>query len=269
MTLALLDADVGVAPTRWQASRFPDALRRKITVVHEGVDTGVARPDPNAVLHLRGPGVVLRPGDEVVTYVARNLEPHRGFHVFMRALPGILKDRPKAHVVTVGGDGASYGPGPAGGGTWKEFMLREVGHRLDLSRVHFVGRLPYAALLRVLQVSAAHVYLTYPFVLSWSVLDAMSAGALVIGSRTPPVEEVIEDGRNGVLVNFFDVDGLAGAVAEALAAPGRHAGLRRAVRETVRARYDLRSRCLPAWLGLVQAAAGQPRAELERSLEHA
>lgn len=269
MALALLDADVGVAPTQWQASRFPDELRGKIEVVHEGIDTDVARPNPQAVVRLKDAGVLLRPGDEVVTYVARNLEPHRGFHTFMRALPGILAERPRAHVVIVGGDGTSYGPGPAGGGSWKDTMLREVGHKLDLRRVHFVGHLPYAALLRVLQVSAAHVYLTYPFVLSWSMLDAMAAGLLVIGSRTPPVEEVITDGQNGLLVNFFDHQRLATAVAGALAEPGQFGHLRAAARRTVWARYDLQRACLPEWVGLVGAATRQPVAERQRGLAHA
>ena len=257
MALALLDADVGVAPTRWQASHFPDELRRKIEVVHEGIDTDLVRPSPDAVLRLKASGTVLRAGDEVVTYVARNLEPHRGFHVFMRALPAILAARPWAQVVIVGGDGTSYGPGPAGGGTWKARMLAEVGDGLDLSRVHFLGHIPYAALIRVLQVSAAHVYLTYPFVLSWSMLDAMSAGALVIGSRTPPVEEVIEDGRNGVLSGFFDVDGLAEAVADMLSRPDRYRRHRMAARVDMRTRFDLGSTCLPRWLKLIAGATRQ------------
>ena len=257
MALALQDADVGVAPTRWQASRFPDELRRKIQVVHEGIDTDLVRPDPNAVLRLKGAGVVLRPGDEVVTYVARNLEPHRGFHVFMmRALPGILKERPRAHAIIVGGDGTSYGPGPAGGGTWRARMLAEVSDRLDPARVHFVGWLPYGALIRVLQVSAAHVYLTYPFVLSWPMLDAMSAGALVVGSRTPPVEDVIEDGRNGVLRGFFDLDGLVRAVADVLAQPAAWHPLRERARATIRSRYDLRRVCLRGWSDLLAPADG-------------
>lgn len=269
MALALLDADVGVAPTRWQASRFPDELRRKIQVVHEGIDTDLVRPSPDAVVRLKASGTVLRAGDEVVTYVARNLEPHRGFHVFMRALPSILAARPRAQVVIVGGDGTSYGPGPAGGGNWKARMLAEVGNRLDMSRVHFLGHIPYAALIRVLQVSAAHVYLTYPFVLSWSMLDAMSAGALVIGSRTPPVEEVIEDGRNGVLCGFFDLDGLAGAVVETLNRPAIFRPLRDAARKTVQARYDLRRGCLPQWLALISGVREQPVAGSPREMAHA
>lgn len=267
--LALSDADRGVAPTQWQASRFPPALRCKITVAHEGIDTDLVRPWPGAVVRLNQGSIVLRPGDEVVTFVNRNLELHRGFHVFMRALPAILARRPRAQAIIVGGDETSYGPPPKGGRCWREVMLAEVGGRLDLKRVHFVGRVPYASLVRLLQVSAAHVYLTYPFVLGWSMLDAMSAGALVVGSRTPPVEEVISHGRNGLLVGFHDVDGIADAVTGALAAPERFAPLRRAARDTVRARYDLRRVCLPAWLALMGDTAGQPAPEPARELVHA
>lgn len=147
--------------------------------------------------------------------------------------------------------------------------MAEVGSRLDLKRVHFVGRVPYASLVRLLQVSAAHVYLTYPFVLSWSMLDAMSAGALVVASHTPPVEEVISHGRNGLLVDFHDVDGIADAVTGALATPERFGPLRRAPRETVRTRYDLRWVCLSAWLGLMSDTAGQTASEPTEGPVHA
>jgi glycosyltransferase involved in cell wall biosynthesis len=251
MVLALLDADRGVAPTEWQASRFPEPLRSKITVIHEGIDTDLVRPSARAEVRSRRNGLALRSGDEVVTFVSRNLEPHRGYHIFMRALPAILERRPNARAVIVGGDQASYGPPPASGKSWKQVMLDEVRNRLDLSRVHFLGRIPHHALVQLPQVSAAHVYLTYPFVLSWSMLDAMSAGALVIGSHTPPVEEVIEHGKNGILCDFFDTGGIADAVVDALANPERYNALRRAGRRTIEERFDLRRICLPRWLSLL------------------
>ncbi len=136
-------------------------------------------------------------------YIARNLEPYRGFHVFMRPLPELLQRRAKAQVLIVGGDEASYGRMPLEGGTWREKMLAEVGQDLDMSRVHFLGKVSYSLLLQIYQISSAHVYLTYPFVLSWSMLEAMAAGCVVIGSRTPPVEEVITDEVNGLLFDFF------------------------------------------------------------------
>lgn len=213
------------------------------------------RPHAAASLSLRRDGIPLRPGDEVVTYVARNLEHYRGFHIFMRALPAILAARPQAHVVIVGGDEVSYGPKLPPGTTWRRAMLKELAGKLDMTRVHFVGRVPYTRFVELMQVWAAHVYLTYPFVLSWSMLEAMSAGALVIGSRTGPVQEVIEDGRNGVLRDFFDVAGIAEAVIEALAEPARFRAMRQAARQTVAERYDLKRVCLPAWLKLIDRVA--------------
>jgi len=255
MLQALTDASHGVAPTHWQADTFPACLRQKIDVIHEGIDTGIAVPNPAASLTLRRDGVHLRPGDEVVTYVARNLEPYRGFHIFMRTLPAILAARPNARIIIVGGDGVSYGPRPAPERTWRQVLLKELAGRLDMTRVHFVGRVPHVRFIELMQLSAAHVYLTYPFVLSWSMLEAMSAGALVIGSRTGPVEEVIEGGRNGVLRDFFDVAGIADAVIQALAEPARFMAIRRAARQTVLDRYDLKRICLPAWLNLIDRVA--------------
>jgi glycosyltransferase involved in cell wall biosynthesis len=253
MLQAMLAADVAVAPTHWQANTFPDSLRRRMVVLHEGIDTARARPDPNATVALARDNLVLRAGDEVVTFVARNLEPYRGYHQFMRTLPRILAERPRARAVIVGGDGVSYGSSPPDGGSWKTRILREVAGDLDMSRVHFLGRVTHDALLKLLQISAAHVYLTYPFVLSWSLLEAMSAGALIIGSDTAPVREVIEHGRNGLLCDFFDNAGLADLVVSALADQGRHAMLRRAARQTVVNRFDMESVCLPRWRRLIRS----------------
>ena len=247
---ALLHADAGVAPTDWQASTFPPALRPMIEVIHDGVDTALLVPDAQATVILPD-GQVVRAGDEVITFVNRNLEPYRGWHTFMRALPAVLKARPEAQVVIVGGDGVSYGPAPKDGGSWKQRLLEEVGPRLDLTRVHFLGRVPHATFVRLMQVSRVHAYLSYPFVLSWSMLEAMAAGALVIGSRTAPVQEVISDDANGLLVDFFDVAAWSDALILALAEPKRFESLRDAARETVLARYDL-ARCLPRMIAFVE-----------------
>lgn len=245
-----LAADACLSPTEWQASTFPSEVRSKLTVIHDGVDTAKLAPNPAATLPLPDTDIVLRPGDEVVSFVSRHLEPYRGYHRFMRALPAILRARPNARAVIVGGDGQSYGPRPAEG-TWKEKFLNEVKDDLDLNRVHFLGQVPYATFAALMQVTRVHVYLTYPFVLSWSMLEAMSAGALVVGSRTPPVQEAIEDGRNGLLVDFFDTAALADTVIAALADPRAHDALRLAARQSVVERYDLRTRCLPRLIDFV------------------
>ncbi|MBB5695660.1 glycosyltransferase [Muricoccus pecuniae] len=250
-------SDWGMAPTRWQRARFPGWFQERISLVHEGIDTAVCRPDPEARFDLPD-GTVLRPGDEVVTYVARGLEPYRGFPTFMRALPALLAARPAARVVIVGGDEASYGRAPEGAANWREAMLAEVGP-LDPARVHFLGRIPHPALHALFRVSAAHVYLTVPFVLSWSVLEAMACGVLLIGSDTPPVREVVEDGRNGLLTDLFDHDALARRLVEALSDPARFAPLRAAARRTVEERYDLRRVCLPRQLAVLEALAARRR----------
>lgn len=258
--LSLQVSDWGHTATEWQASRFPDWARQRLSVVHEGIDT-------DQVTRLAGPeftlpgGKVLRPGDEVVTFIGRGLEPYRGFPTFMRALPAILERRPAAQVVLVGGDEPHYGSKPREGGTWRELLVAELGGRLDLSRVHFTGKVPHPQLQAVLSLSSAHVYLTYPFVLSWSMLEAMANECLVIGSATPPVQEVIEDGRNGVLVDFFSPEQVAAAVVRALAEPETFRPLRQAARRTVVERYDLRRRCLPQLLDLCDdvAAGRAPR----------
>lgn len=249
--LALAECDQGVAPTRWQRSTFPAAFKGRIAVQHEGVDTNIAKPSDDASFHLPS-GRVLTGADEVITFAARNFEPLRGYHIFMRALPRIMAARPGAHIVMIGGNGTAYGAQPPPGQSWKSIFLREVADRIDMDRVHFTDHLPYRDYLRALQVSSAHVYLTYPFVLSWSVIEAMSVGCVVIGSDTAPVREVIEGNRNGLLVPFFDITGLAERVIDVLAHRDRYASLRIAARLTALDRYDLERVCLPGMMALVQ-----------------
>lgn len=272
--LGLDTADWGQTPTEWQRSRYPRRYRRQISVIHEGIDTATVRPDPSARLWVRG-GRSLSSQRQVITYSARNLEPYRGFHVFMRALPKLLARFPEAIILVVGGDGVSYGRRATQAATWREQMLAELGDGIDLGRVHFLGRLQYRQYLTVLHISAAHIYLTYPFVLSWSFLEAMAAGCVLVASRTPPVEEVIRDGENGYLVDFFDTDALVDAVGAALSRPDRDARVRAAARQTVLDRYDLATVCLPAYLALLRRllrptrSAAQPSAQPSVRRRHA
>ncbi len=243
-----------LSPTAWQASRIPAIFRDRLSVIHDGIDTDLLRPDPGARIILGRDRLSLGAGDEVVTFVNRNLEPYRGYHSFMRALPEILRRRPKARAVIVGGSDTSYGARPPDGRTWRQIFLDEVKAELDLSRVHFVGKIPYRDYVDLLRISAVHVYLTYPFVLSWSMLEAMALGACVVGSATPPVAEVIRHRENGILVDFFSNEAIAEAVVSVLTDPGAVASLRAAARQTALA-YDLRRVCLPAHLRLIEAVA--------------
>ena len=189
-------------------------------------------------------GTVLKAGDPVITYVARNLEPYRGFHQFMRALPAIQKEHKTCHTVIVGGDDVSYGRKPEGAKHWREKMLQEVGSQLDPTRTHFLGKVPYEGYKRVLQVSAAHVYLTYPFVLSWSMLEAMASACLVVGSDTAPVREVLKDGLNGWLTPIFKPVQLAERMATSLGRPTNQTTLlRQQARQKAQAAYHIGAGC--------------------------
>jgi len=243
LLMALDASDVGMAPTLWQQSRFPVVYRSGIRVIHDGIDTDLVAPG--------------RPEEELITYVSRNLEPYRGFHTFMRAIPEIQRRRPKARIVIVGGDEVSYSPRLPGGQTYRQRLLAELDGRIDLARVRFMGRIPYGDYLALLRRSAAHVYLTYPFVLSWSMLEAMSAGCLVVGSRTAPVQEVMRDGENGLLVDFFSPEAIAERIAYTLEHQADLQPLRQRARQTVVERYDLRRVCLPAQLRLVESLQRQ------------
>ena len=247
---ALLHADAGLSPTEWQASTYPPPLRRMLDVIHDGVNTEVMIPKSDASLTLPD-GRVVRHGDEVLTFVNRNLEPYRGYHIFMRALPAVMAARPEARVLIVGGDEVSYGSAPKDQKGWKDVILNEVKDKLDMSRVHFMGKIAYEQFTALMQVSRAHAYLTYPFVLSWSMIEAMSAGAHVIGSRTAPVEEVIKDGVNGSLVDFLDVEGWSAKLIDALAKPDKYMLIRQAARETALKRYDQRY-LLPKMIDFVE-----------------
>lgn len=247
-------ASAAISPTAWQASTFPPEYRQKISVIHDGVDTDALTPDPGVVFEVDGQRLSRQ--DEVITFVARQLEPYRGWHVFMRLLPALLRQRPQARVLIVGGDGVAYGAPPLGGGSWKQRLIDEVRPQMpdaDWSRVSFLGHLPYPRFVDLLRLSTVHVYLTYPFVLSWSLLEAMSTGACVLASDTAPVREVVTEGETGRLVDFFDRDLLLQRLLELLDDPAQRQRLGAAARHHVQQHYDLRRVCLPRQLDWVAA----------------
>ncbi len=253
--LALSDADMAIAPTHWQKSLFPSEYHGKLRVIHDGIDTKRLTPG-KATFTDPSTGRSFRTGDEVVTYVARNLEPYRGFHIFMRALPRIMEERPHAHILIAGGDGVSYGSPPEGYAGWKEKLLAQLDGRLDRARLHFLGHLAYDDYVALLRVSRVHVYLTYPFVLSWSILEAMALGCIVVASDTAPVREVIDDGVTGLLTPFFDTDRLTERVVSVLANPRRHASIGRAARSQVVEAYDFERQTLPGYMRIVEEVLG-------------
>lgn len=253
--LNLIACDWGVTPTRFQHSTFPESWRGRISVIHDGIDLAAIERCAGAP-ELRLPdGTVLKAGEPTVTFVNRRLEPYRGCHTFLRAIPAIQERHPAARIVIVGETtGVSYGA-PCPEGEWKERFLSEIEGRYDPSRVHFTGSLPRARFLELFRVSAVHVYLTYPFVLSWSLLEAMASGCAVVGSATLPVQEVIQHGHNGLLVDFFSPADLAEAVAELLGSAPQRAAFAQAAQTTARG-YGL-DRCLPRQLALLDMVASR------------
>ena len=235
--LDLVGCDRGLSPTQWQRSQFPPELQSKLKVHHDGIDTAYFRPVADAKLHLPRINLDLSREQEIVTYVARGMEPYRGFPQLIETISILQKKRPQCQFVIVGKNRVAYGKNLPNGKTYKEEMLRKF--PLDLNRVHFTDLLPYDEYLQVLQASSVHIYLTRPFVLSWSMLEALATGCLIVASDTAPVKEVIEDNVNGLLVNFFDPKQISDRVIEALDNQERMAGVRAKARETVLQRYDL------------------------------
>ncbi|MCX7558354.1 glycosyltransferase family 4 protein [Sulfitobacter sp. F26204] len=245
--------DQGHVPTFWQRDRFPTSFHDRMYVCHDGIRTDKLRPDPDVELRLGRLDAPLTREDEVLTYVARNLERARGFHVFMRALPRIMQERPSARVLIVGGNDVSYGGKSDNPKGLRGEMEQEVGDQLDWDRLHFLGRIPYPDYQKLVQLSRCHVYLTMPFVLSWSLLESMSMGATVVAADVAPVREAITHGKTGLLVDFFDSDALAKQVVEVLAEPQKFAHLAKAARAHVVSEYDFLKKCLPEHLGQINA----------------
>lgn len=244
---ALQIADAAISPTQWQKSTYPQWAQDKISVIHDGINLSRLQPDPTAKIQLGRQGHLqeFTHGAEILTYLARNLEAVRGFHIFMRSLPEILRQRPNARVVIVGGDDVSYGGKAPGNLSWKEYMLNELQGQLDLNRIHFVGKIPYGTYLNLLQISKVHAYLTTPFVLSWSFLETALSGAPLLASNTQPIQEFAEE--LGVqTVDFFDVAAWSAEIIARLAAKSTPHQPRRLERIEL-------DHCLPAQIKLLHS----------------
>ncbi len=249
MTLAYAEADVIVAPTEFQASVLPSVFRPRLRVIHEGVDVDAIHPGPAEPLELAD-GRTIAPGTPTITYVNNHMEPMRGLHIFARALPRLMAEVPDAQVVMFGRDSPRpYGGQPPEGKTWQEIAFE--GLQVDPARLHVMGKAPHAQMLAALRLSTAHVYYTYPFVLSWSLVEAMASGCYVIASDTPPLRDAITDGVNGRLLPFFDPNALSDALIEACRDPQASAPLRAAARETAVAKFSSRDG-RESWLNVLR-----------------
>ena len=246
-TVQFPSVDFAISPTKWQASTYPEHFRSKISVIHDGIDTQLVKPNSNASL-LINKKIKINQGDEILTFVNRNLEPYRGFHILMRCLPELLEKKPNLRVLIVGGDSVSYGSKPTDCKSWKEKFIAEVKPKLSSAswnRIYFLGKVPYEIYLRLLQISTVHLYLTYPFVLSWSCLEAMSAGCSIVASNTQPVSEVITHNVNGLLVDFFDINGFVENIISLLDDKKKRDLLSNNARQLIIDHYDLRNICIP------------------------
>ena len=245
--------DIGLSPTFWQRDRFPQSFHRKLYVCHDGIRTDQLKPDPKVRLKLGRLKHDLTRADEIVTFVSRNLERTRGFHIFMRALPRILKERPNARVLILGGNDTSYGGKSKHPGGLRAEMEAEVGKDVDWRRVHFLGKLPYDDYQKVVQISRCHLYLTMPFVLSWSFLEAMAMEATIVASDVAPVREAITHGKTGLLVDFFNPDAFAEQVIEVLQDPEKYQRFGPEARKHVVQHYDFLTKCLPEHIVQINA----------------
>ena len=245
--------DQGHCPTKWQRDRFPKSFHDRVYVCHDGIRTDKLLPNPKVKLGLGRLGREITKKDEIITYVARNLERTRGFHVLMRSLPRILKERPNARILIVGGMEVSYGGKTKTPGGLRAEMENELKGQIDWDRVHFLGQVPFAEYQKLVQVGRCHLYLSMPFVLSWSLLESMSMGATIIGSDVESVREAVTHGETGLLVDFFDPDALAAQVIEVLESPKDFAHLGKAARAHVVENYDFLTRCLPEHIRQINA----------------
>lgn len=251
LLIDLYGCDYGISPTKFQASQFPKEFQNKIKILHDGVDTDFCCPDENATFTVKEKNLTLSANDEVVTYATRGMEAYRGFPEFMKAAERLLKKRPNLHIVIAGEDRVCYGPKLAGT-TYKQLMLKNLD--LDLNRLHFVGALPFYEYVNLLRISSAHVYLTYPFVCSWSMLDSMSCACPLIASNTAPVTEFVKDGENGLLFDFYDIDEQVAKIEFALDNKSLMKPIRENARRTIVENYALKD-LLPEHIKYIKSIA--------------
>lgn len=239
--------DAGVSPTKWQRDTHPLSIRSKLSVLHDGIRTDRLLPDHTSDLKITIGDTSFARGEEIVTYIARNLEPSRGIHIMMRALPRLQALRPKARLAVIGGDGVSYGSQPPKGKTFRSMLIEELGDQVDWSRVHFLGQIPYDSLMNLIRISRCHVYLTVPFVLSWSLMEAMALEKTVVATDVAPVREVVENGKTGFLFDYFKTLDLAERIADVLAHPDNYRSVGQAARRRIVEDYDFLTVRFPAW----------------------
>ncbi|HOP19152.1 MAG TPA: glycosyltransferase [Parvularculaceae bacterium] len=233
----LAHCDAGICPTQFQKDQFPECFHGKLNVMHDGIDTDYFAPVEDAKLQL--PDLDLSDAEEIITYVARGMEPYRGFPEFMAALEIVLKERPQAHAVIVGQDRVAYGKKLPEGDSFRKRALNE--HKFDLDRLHFTGLLPRGQYRDVLLASSVHVYVTIPFVLSWSMLEAMSAGCAIIGSNVAPMQEIAEKAPDALrLVDMKDRRALANAIIATLDDKAAAKRMREAARDLMVSEYSIR-----------------------------
>ena len=234
----LVNCDYAISPTNWQKSQIPKIFHDKIKILHEGINTDICVPDENVQFKVPQKDIILTSKDEVLTYATRGMEEYRGFPEFMKAASILMKQRPNMHVLIGGEDRVCYGR-QLRNDTFKQKMLREL--EFDMDRLHFTGPLPYSEYLKLLQVSTAHIYLTYPFVLSWSFIEAMSCGCRIIASDTAPVQEVLEDGKEGLMVDFYDIDKMVSLANDIMDHREKYDNLRKNAREKAIKNYNLKT----------------------------
>ena len=250
--LELADCDVGVVPTQWQRQQFPPHLSSKLQVIHEGIDVDALGALDRGI-HQRPDVLPKDPDIEVLTYVSRGFEEYRGFPQAMQAIVLLQQLRPRLHVLIVGADVVAYGGGRPDGRSWGDWAKQDLG--LDPARTHWLGSLQTESYQRVLACSDVHLYLTVPFVLSWSLLEAMAAGCCIVASDTEPVREVLANGSTGVLVDFFSPEHQANAVNALLDSEDRRLSLSAGARKAS-ASYDCKEG-LEAWMELMSVNSNQ------------